>query len=111
MRSLLFVVLALGFADMAQAKSRCEISGDAQLWSYDSCMWRFETDDSLHPGVMRCVDRNRALIARIGTCPAKRIFKDRICTIARKQRLSDPDPNTCMALDKPLGSSVRDGGI
>jgi hypothetical protein len=74
-------------------------------------MWRFETDDSLHPGVVKCTDKNQALIAKMGSCQAKRIFKDRICTLARRWKLDDPDPTTCMSVDKPLGPSVRDGGI
>lgn len=95
----------------AHAGSRCEISGDARLWAYDACLWRFETDDALHPGVTKCADRNQTLIARVGSCQAKRVFKDRICTLARQWRLEDPDPSTCMAVDKPLGTSVREGGI
>lgn len=98
-------------APTSRAGSRCEISGDVHLWAYDECLWRYETDDNLHPGVIKCVNRNNALIARVGSCPAKRIFKDRICTLARQWQMTDPDPATCMALDKPLGASVRDGGI
>ena len=111
MRSLLLVILAIMFSGTAQSESRCEISGDAQLWAYDACFWRFETDDSIHPGVLKCANKNIALISKVGSCQAKRIFKDRICAIARKQKLSDPDPNTCMTSDKPLGAAVKDGGI
>lgn len=93
------------------AGSRCEISGDARLWAYDACMWRYETDDALHPGVTKCADKNQELIAKIGSCQAKRVFKDRICRLVRHGQLKEPDSATCMAVDKPLGSSVRDGGI
>lgn len=105
------VIALLMVLPVAHAETRCEISGDARLWAYDACMWRFETDDALHPGVMECADQNQALIANVGSCPAKRIFKDRICALARRWQLKDPDPQTCMSVDKPLGASVRDGGI
>jgi hypothetical protein len=60
---------------------------------------------------MKCADKNQALIARVGSCQAKRIFKDRICTLARQWQLNDPEPETCMAVDQPLGAAVREGGI
>lgn len=110
MRGAIVMVWLLA-APCVQAGSRCEISGDARLWAYDACLWRYETDDALHLGVMSCADRNQQLIARVGTCQAKRVFKDRICTLARQWQLKDPDPNTCMAVDRPLGASVRNGGI
>jgi hypothetical protein len=95
----------------AHAAPRCEVSGDARFWAYDACLWHYETDDSLHPEVIRCADKNQALIAKVGSCKAKRIFKDRICKLALQWQLSDPDPKTCMAADKPLGSTVRNGGL
>ena len=104
MRSGLALVLLLGVS-RAYAGTPCEVSGDARLWAYDACMWRFETDDALHPGVMKCADENQALIARVGSCKAKRIFKDRICTLARTWKLDDPAPKTCMVVDKPLGTA------
>ena len=104
----LTLFLALPFA---HAGSHCEISGDARLWAYDACLWRYETDDTLHPGVISCADKNQALIAKVGSCQAKRIFKDRICTLARQWQLKEPDPTTCMNVDRPLGASVRNGGI
>ena len=108
----IMIILALLPAlHAADARARCEISGDAHLWAYDACLWRYETDDTLHPGVIDCVDRNQALIAEAGSCQAKHIFKSRICTLARQWKLKEPDPATCMALDRPLGASVRDGGI
>jgi len=106
------IVLALLLVlPYAHAGSSCEISGDALLWAYDACLWRSETDDTLHLVVISCVDKNRALIAKVGACQAKRIFKGRICTLARQWQLEEPDPSTCMAVDRPLGVSVRDGGI
>lgn len=96
---------------VAHARPSCEISGDAHLWAYDACLWRYETDDTLHPGVISCIDKSQALITKVGSCQAKRIFKDRICILARQWQLEDPDPTTCMTVDRPLGASVRDGGI
>jgi hypothetical protein len=110
MRPAIALALLLALPD-AHAVSRCEISGDARLWAYDACLWRYETDDTLHPGVISCADKNQALIAKVGSCQAKRIFKDRICTLARQWQLNEPDPTTCMTVDRPLGPLVRDGGI
>ena len=107
MQRIAFLTIALLATTFANAGSRCEISGRAELWSYDSCLWQFETDDTLHPGVAKCVDRNLKLIAKHGSCTAKRIFKDRICTLNQQ----DQDRTTCMRQDKPLGPSVKDGGI
>ena len=104
----LALLLALPAVD---ARACCEISGDANLWAYDACLWRYETDDTLHPGVIDCVDRNRALITEAGSCQAKHIFRSRICALARQWKLREPDPATCMITDRPLGASVRDGGI
>lgn len=98
-------------APAGKASDSCEISGDARLWAYDECLWRFETDDTLHPGVMECYDRDQIEIRNLGSCPAKRVFKQRICDLAKAWALSDPAPATCMKLDQPLGPSVRDGGI
>ena len=67
----------------AHAASRCDTSGDAELWACDACLWQYETDDTLHPGVLRCAGKNHALVSRAGSCKARRIFKDRICTLAR----------------------------
>ena len=110
MRSMILLALLLAL-HAVNAGSRCEISGDAHLWAYDACLWRYETDDTLHPGVIDCVEKNQALISEVGSCQAKRIFKSRICTLAREWKLKEPDPTTCMTLDRPLGASVRDGGI
>ena len=51
MRPAIVLALLLALPD-ANAGSRCEISGDARLWAYDACLWRYETDDTLHPGVI-----------------------------------------------------------
>lgn len=110
MRPAIALALLLALTD-ANAGSRCEISGDAVLWAYDACLWRYENDDTLHPDVISCADKNKALIEKVGSCQAKRIFKDRICTLARQWQLKEPDPATCMAMDRPLGASVREGGI
>ena len=89
----------------------CEISGKAILWAYDACFWEYETDDSIHPGVIECVKEGKKLIKKVGTCKAKRIFKSRICAMAKEWKIEGIDPKTCMSSDKPLGPSVRDGGI
>lgn len=89
----------------------CEISGKAILWAYDACFWEHETDDSIHPGVIECVNEGQKLIGRVGTCEAKRIFKSRICAMAEEWKIEGIAPKTCMSHDRPLGPSVRDGGI
>ena len=89
----------------------CEISGKAILWAYDACFWKHETDDSIHPGVLKCVDQGEKLIEKVGQCEAKRIFKSRICAMAKEWKIEGIDPETCMSSDKPLGPSVREGGI
>jgi hypothetical protein len=89
----------------------CEITGQAILWAYDSCFWEYETDDSIHPGVIECVEKAQAGIERIGECESKRIFKTKICDMARKWDNKAPGPETCMKTDIPLGPAVRDGGI
>ena len=110
MRTAIFLFFLFTLAS-THAAPRCEITGDAQHWAYDACFWRYGTDDALHPDVMSCVDRDNALISKVGSCQAKRIFKGPICRIARDLQLKDPDPAKCMATDKPLGSAVRNGGI
>ena len=89
----------------------CEISGKARLWAYDACFWKYETDDSIHPGVIDCVNEGQKLIEKNGTCEAKRILKSRICAMAEESKTEDIDPKKCMSHDRPLGPSVRDGGI
>ena len=103
-----FILLLVPFSTIAEA---CEISGKAILWAYDVCFWQHETDDSLHPGVIDCVEEGEQVIARVGTCEAKRLFKSRICDMAIKCETEGIDPETCMSTDRPLGPSVRDGGI
>ena len=89
----------------------CEITGKAILWAYDTCFWEYETDDSIHPGVIDCVKNAQLRIESMGECGSKRLFKTKICNLAKKWNLKTPNPETCMKLDKPLGPSVRDGGI
>ncbi len=89
----------------------CEITGRAILWAYDTCFWEYETDDSIHPGVIECVENAKLDIESMGECDSKRLFKSRICDMAKNWKLEMPDPETCMRIDKPLGPSVRDGGI
>jgi hypothetical protein len=73
--------------------------------------WEYETDDSIHPGVIECVNEGKKLIKKVGTCEAKRIFKSRICAMAKEWKIEGIDPKTCMSSDTPLGSAVKDGGI
>ena len=108
MKFLMPLIIFISFA--VDAKD-CEITGRAILWAYDSCFWEYETDDSIHPGVIECVEKARVEIESIGECDSKRLFKTRICDIAKKWNLKTPTPKTCMKIDKPLGPSVRDGGI
>ena len=105
--SFIFLLL-LPFSTSA---GECEISGKAILWAYDACFWEYETDDSIHPGVIDCVEEGQELIERVGSCEAKRIFKSRICDMAREWKVEEIDSETCISTDVPLGPSVRDGGI
>jgi hypothetical protein len=49
---LALALVALVITSAARAATPCEIKGPAVQWAYDACMSRYETDDSLHPGVM-----------------------------------------------------------
>lgn len=113
MKNLLYIVplIILALAVFIYFTNKCEISGKAILWAYDSCFWQYETDDSIHPGVIKCVEEAEIFMKKVKACEAKRTFKSRICKLAKEQNLEDPDPKTCMEIDKPLGSAVRDGGI
>jgi hypothetical protein len=102
------IVLLIPFISDAE---ECNISGKAILWAYDACFWEYETDDSIHPGVIECVKEGKKLIKKVGPCEAKRIFKSRICAMAKEWEIEGIDPETCMSSDIPLGSAVKDGGI
>jgi hypothetical protein len=109
MKKFIFTIsLLVPFISTAE---ECKISGKAILWAYDACFWKYETDDSIHPGVIDCVREGRKLIDRVSACEAKRIFKSRICAMAKEWEIEGIDPKTCMSSDVPLGSAVRDGGI
>jgi hypothetical protein len=103
--------LILLLVPLSSIAEECEISGKAILWAYDSCFWQHETDDAIHPGVLDCVDEGQQVIARVGSCEAKRIFKSRICAMAKEWGIEGIDPEKCMSFDQPLGPSVKDGGI
>ncbi len=105
------VLLSMIFLSSLALAEDCKISGRAVLWPYDSCFWEYETDDSIHPGVIECVDKAQKEINMHGECQAKRLFKSGICGLAKKWGFTDPDPETCMTLDRPLGSAVRESGI
>lgn len=107
---ILATIIAFLFASTCYS-AECEISGKAILWAYDACLWEYETDDTLHPGVMKCVAKYEKHMKTVGECEAKRTFKHKICDLAEKYRIKDINPETCMSEDKALGPSVRDGGI
>ena len=102
-------LLVLGAPD--SAATLCEIPGDAVHWAYDSCMAQFETDDELHPGVVACADKGLALIRAEGSCPAKRIFKARMCTLLQETEDRRPSFRECMADPAVVGTTVQNGGI
>ena len=107
-----FIALTvLALASPAGAAARCEIKGEATHWAYDSCMGQFETDDELHPGVAACADRGLALIRSKGSCPAKRIFKGRICTLLQQTEDRRPSYKACMADPSVMGSTVKNRGL
>ena len=89
----------------------CEIDGKAILWAYDACLWEFETDDTLQPGVIECVEKSEKIMKSVGECEAKRTFKRKICDLAIEYRTEGINQETCMSEDKALGPSVKDGGI
>jgi hypothetical protein len=101
----------LALATSATAATRCEIQGDATHWAYDSCMGQFETDDELHPGVAACADRALALIRAKGSCPAKRIFKGRMCALLQKTEDRRHSFKACMTDRSVVGSTVKNDGL
>ena len=109
MKKLICIIFLL--IPFISAARECKISGEAILWAYDACFWEYETDDSIHPGVIQCINEGKKLIKKVGTCEAKRIFKSRICAMAKEWKIEGIDPETCMSSDNPLGPTVKDGGI
>ncbi len=107
----LAIIIIIGLFDLNSYGKECEISGRAILWAYDSCYWEYETDDSIHPGVLKCVANAEKIIEAFSSCDAKRKFKQKICDLAKKYYSEDINPKTCMSVDKALGSAVRDNGI
>lgn len=106
-----FICIIFLLMPIVSSAEECKISGKAILWAYDACFWELETDDSIHPGVIECVNKGKKLIQKVGTCEAKHIFKSRICTMAQEWKTEGIDPKTCMSSDVSLGPSVKDGGI
>jgi hypothetical protein len=109
MKRIIYIIFIL-MPFISDAKE-CTISGKAILWAYDACFWEYETDDSIHPGVIECVNKGKKLIKTVGICEAKRVFKSRICNMAKEWRIEGINPKTCMSSDTPLGSAVKNGGI
>lgn len=107
----LAIIIIIGLFTLNSYAKECEISGRAILWAYDSCFWEYETDDSIHPGVLKCVAKAEKILESVNSCDAKRIFKQKICDLAKKNDSEDINPKTCMSEDKALGSAVRDDGI
>ena len=107
----LTIAIIIGLSTLNSYGKECEISGKAILWAYDSCFWEYGTDDSIHPGVLKCVEKAGKLIESVGSCEAKRKFKQKICNIAKTNATVEINPKTCMNEDKALGPAVRDGGI
>ena len=91
--------------------NECEITGKTILWAYDACLWEFETDDTLHPRVIECVEKSEDFMRSVSECEAKTTFKRRICDLAKEYKIEGINQETCMSEDKALGPSVRDGGI
>lgn len=81
------------------------------FWGYDACMYRYETDDSLHPGVMACADHAQRLIRTNGSCIAKRVFKERICLLIQQMEGRRESLSACMQDPGVIGSTVRNGGL
>ena len=106
-----YLLLLIIFVSSAVVAEDCEITGRAILWAYDACFWEYETDDSIHPGVIECVEKAQADIEDMGECESRRKFKTKICDIATKWDNKAPNPETCMKIDRALGPAVRDGGI
>ena len=103
--------LLLLIASVAGIEQGCPVTGSAVLWAYDLCLWRHETDDTLHPGVQACVGEAEQLVEKIGPCPAKLKFKAQICQFAVEWETGEADIASCVGEDKPMGPSVRNGGI
>jgi hypothetical protein len=108
---ILAVSMIFAAANPVFAATRCEIEGEALHWAYDVCMGIFETDDELHPGVAACADANLALIQSKGSCTAKRIFKERMCTLLQQTEDRRRSLKACMADPSVVGSTVQNGGL
>ena len=104
-----FLYISLVLFSINSYSKGCDISGYEMLWAYDYCFAEHETDDSIHPGVIQCVENAQIKINAIGSCPSKKYFKSKICKL--RQQYNNIDYSTCMSIDKPLGNAVRDGGI
>jgi hypothetical protein len=86
----------------------CKIKGRAIHWAYDYCFSLNETDDSIHPGVIKCTDEAQLKIKVLGECKAKKEFKSLICEVGNYH---DGTFKECMDSQKVMGPSVRNSGI
>ena len=107
---ILITIIAILIASTCYSEE-CEIDGKAILWAYDACLWEFETDDTLHPGVIECVEKFEKFMKSVDECEAKRTFKRKICDLAIEYKAEGINQETCMSENKALGPSVREGGI
>jgi len=102
------------FAAVASStpQGSCPLSGSAELWAHDACMWENETDDAFQSEVLLCVSAARTLITKVGECNAKRHFKASICSALPPLEKSSPIVKACQAgANLPLGPAVRNGGV
>jgi len=104
MKYILSIFLVFAFKSYS-----CEIKGPAEFWSYDNCFWKHETDDSLNPNVIACVDYNSVMIEKLGNCNAKKRFKFEICVL--NEKYNNESLSACLATNEPLGPAVRNSGI
>ena len=92
---ILITIIAILTASTCYSRE-CEIGGKAILWAYDACLWEFETDDTLHPGVIECVEKSEIFMKSVGECEAKRTFKRKICDLAIEYKTEGVNQETCM---------------
>ncbi|MFD2168287.1 hypothetical protein ACFSJY_18665 [Thalassotalea euphylliae] len=105
MRILILILLLLTFSTFAK---ECKVEGKAIWWSYDLCLTNYETDDTLHPEVLKCVDILEKEIETLGACKAKMQFKSKLC---KQYSNNEIELSHCLNHNIHLGPTVQDGGI
>ena len=101
---ILLIILASSFSHSEE----CRIDGNPVLWAYDMCFSMNETDDSIHPGVISCVESAQLKIKNLGECKAKEDFKALICEVGSYHNLTYKE---CIESAETVGPSIRNGGI